>query len=33
MHKVDEAVSISDLKKLTKIYRTILENYFKWKLV
>jgi succinyl-diaminopimelate desuccinylase len=33
MHKVDEAVSISDLKKLTKIYSSILENYFKWKLV
>ncbi len=29
MHKVDEAVSISDLKKLTKIYTKILENYFK----
>ena len=29
MHKVDEAVSISDLKKLTKIYSNILENYFK----
>jgi len=29
MHKVDEAVSISDLKKLTKIYFNILENYFK----
>ena len=29
MHKVDEAVSISDLKKLTKIYYNILENYFK----
>jgi succinyl-diaminopimelate desuccinylase len=29
MHKVDEAVSISDLKKLTKIYSKILENYFK----
>jgi succinyl-diaminopimelate desuccinylase len=28
MHKVDEAVSISDLKKLTKIYSEILENYF-----
>jgi len=25
---VDEAVSISDLKKLTKIYSSILENYF-----
>ena len=29
MHKVDEAVSISDLKKLTKIYSNILEDYFK----
>ena len=29
MHKVDEAVSLSDLKKLTKIYNNILENYFK----
>jgi len=29
MHKVDEAVSIPDLKKLTKIYSSILENYFK----
>ena len=29
MHKVDEAVSISDLKKLTHIYRNILINYFK----
>ncbi len=29
MHKTDEAVSISDLKKLTKIYHNILENYFK----
>jgi succinyl-diaminopimelate desuccinylase len=28
MHKVDEAVSIIDLKKLTKIYETILKNYF-----
>jgi succinyl-diaminopimelate desuccinylase len=28
MHKVDEAVSISDLKKLTKIYSEILRNYF-----
>jgi len=32
MHKVDEAVSLSDLKKLTLIYSTILKNYFKWKL-
>jgi succinyl-diaminopimelate desuccinylase len=31
MHKVDEAVSISDLKKLTKIYYNILECYFEWK--
>ncbi len=29
MHKVDEAVSISDLQKLTKIYSEILKNYFK----
>ena len=29
MHKVDEAVSLSDLKKLTLIYLKILENYFK----
>jgi succinyl-diaminopimelate desuccinylase len=29
MHKVDEAVSLSDLKKLTIIYNKILENYFK----
>jgi len=29
MHKVDEAVSIPDLKMLTKIYSCILENYFK----
>ena len=29
MHKVDEAVSLSDLKKLTIIYSNILENYFK----
>ena len=28
MHKVDEAVSISDLKKLTEIYQKILKNYF-----
>ena len=28
MHKVDEAVSISDLKKLTKIYSEILKKYF-----
>ena len=28
MHKVDECVSLSDLKKLTKIYQNILEEYF-----
>ena len=28
MHKVDESVSVSELKKLTKIYFGILENYF-----
>ena len=29
MHKIDEAVSLSDLKKLTLIYLNILKNYFK----
>ena len=29
MHKVDEAVSLKDLKNLTKIYHNILQNYFK----
>jgi len=29
MHKVDECVSLSDLKKLTKIYNKILVEYFK----
>ncbi len=29
MHKVDEAVSLSDLKKLTLIYSNILIDYFK----
>ena len=29
MHKVDESVSLSDLRKLTNIYQNILENYFK----
>jgi succinyl-diaminopimelate desuccinylase len=33
MHKVDEAVSIKDLRNLTKIYSNILKNYFQWKLV
>lgn len=30
MHKVDECVSVSDLKKLTNIYKNILVEYFKW---
>jgi succinyl-diaminopimelate desuccinylase len=29
IHMVNEKTSISDLKKLTKIYYNILENYFK----
>ena len=29
MHKIDECVSIKDLKKLTKIYHNILVEYFK----
>ena len=29
MHKVDEAVSLTDLKKLTLIYSNILKKYFK----
>tara|TARA_B100000287_G_scaffold422875_1_gene465395 strand:+ start:143 stop:1294 length:1152 start_codon:yes stop_codon:yes gene_type:complete len=29
MHKIDEAVALNDLKKLTQIYYKILENYFK----
>ena len=29
MHKVDEAVSLTDLKKLSLIYLNILQNYFK----
>ena len=28
-HKVDEMVSVSDMKKLKKIYLNILQNYFK----
>ena len=28
MHKRDEAVSLNDLKKLTKIYANILDKYF-----
>ena len=29
MHRVDEVVSIKDLKNVTKIYQNILQNYFK----
>ena len=29
MHKIDEAVLLSDLKKLTLIYSNILKTYFK----
>ena len=29
MHKIDESVPLSDLKKLSNIYENILENYFK----
>jgi len=29
MHKIDESVPVSDLKKLTNIYQNILENYLK----
>ena len=29
MHRVDECVSISDLRKLTDIYKNILVEYFK----
>ena len=29
MHKIDESVSVSDLKKLTNIYQSILTNYFR----
>ncbi|MBD1134846.1 succinyl-diaminopimelate desuccinylase [Pelagibacterales bacterium SAG-MED47] len=29
MHRVDEAVSLKDLKNLTKIYQNILQRYFK----
>jgi hypothetical protein len=30
MHKVDECVSLKDLKNLTRIYQNILEDYFRW---
>ncbi len=28
-HKIDEMVSVADMKKLKKIYLNILQNYFK----
>ena len=28
MHQVDERASVSDIEKLTRIYRGILERYF-----
>ena len=28
MHKIDEAVSLKDLRNLTKIYNQILEEFF-----
>ena len=31
MHKVDERVSLVDLKRLTKIYHDLMVQYFKWK--
>ena len=30
IHMVNERTSISDIKKLSKIYYNILDNYFKW---
>ena len=31
MHSSNERVSLNDLKNLTKIYKLILEEYFKWR--
>jgi succinyl-diaminopimelate desuccinylase len=28
MHQIDERAAVSDLEKLTTIYRTILDRYF-----
>jgi succinyl-diaminopimelate desuccinylase len=28
MHQIDERTPVSDLEKLTKIYRSVLERYF-----
>ena len=28
MHQIDERTPVSDLEKLTKIYRSVLESYF-----
>ena len=30
IHMVDERTSVSDMKKLSKIYYNILDNYFTW---
>ncbi len=32
MHRVDECVSLTDLKKLVKIYENIIEEFFKYKI-
>ena len=29
IHQINERTSVSDMKKLTRIYNKILENYFK----
>jgi len=29
MHRIDEVVSLKDLRNLSKIYQNILQNYFK----
>src|SRR6185437_1621930 len=31
MHQVDERVPLADLRALTRIYRTILDRYFRWR--
>jgi len=28
MHQIDERTPVSDLERLTKIYRSVLERYF-----
>ncbi len=32
MHRVDECVSLTDLKKLVKIYENIIKEFFKYKI-